>query len=345
MYESFFGLRERPFDLTPNPQYLVLTDVHREALSNLDYGINSRKGITLLLGEAGSGKTTVIRAAVDRQPARVHCVHLNNPALSREEFVEMLAGRFGFSEAARTSKAALLMELETFLKSRRSFGETTVLIVDEAQALPSELLEEIRLLANIETDKEKLLLLVLAGQPELAERLNEQGLRQLKQRIALRCELRPLTLQETAAYIAGRIKAAGGVGAQVFTLEAVTKIFERSRGIPRVISVIADNALVGAFARGQRPVKSQIVLEVCKDFDFTGADRPEEHGFPSEGGQAGPSRVLDLAQAVAAKHSDAAPKAAASRPAESSGGRVARLLSAPESRWRRFFLERRSVQR
>jgi general secretion pathway protein A len=209
MYEQFFGLRERPFDLTPNPRYLVLTDVHREALSNLEYGISSRKGITLLIGEAGSGKTTLIRSAIEKQPSRVHCIHLNNPALSRGEFVEMLADRFGLSASAKSSKATMLLQLEALLRARHEAGETTVLIVDEAQSLSIELFEEVRLLANIETNEEKLLLVIIAGQPELVDRLNEKRLRQLKQRIALRCELRPLTLQETAAYLAGRIKAAG----------------------------------------------------------------------------------------------------------------------------------------
>jgi len=268
MYERFFGFRERPFDLTPNPRYLVLTDSHREALSNLEYGIASRKGITLLLGEAGSGKTTVIRTAVERQPARVHCVHLHNPALTRPEFVEMLAARFGLSNEARSSKAAMLLELESLLRKRQHAGETSVLVLDEAQSLPLDLLEEIRLLANIETSEEKLLSVIIAGQPELGDRLNDQSLRQLKQRIALRCELKPLTLQETAAYMAGRIRAAGGVGAQVFTREAVTLIFERSRGIPRTISVIADNALLTGFAMAHRPVGRQIVQQVCRDFDI-----------------------------------------------------------------------------
>ena len=278
MYENFFGFRERPFDLTPNPRYLVLTDVHREALSNLEYGIASRKGITLLIGEAGSGKTTLIRTAIARQPERVHCVHLNNPALTRTEFVEMLAERFRLSERARTSKAFLLLELEHLLAERRAAGATTVLIVDEAQSLPLELLEEIRLLANIETDSEKLLTVIIAGQPELSERLNDRALRQLKQRVALRCELRPLTQHETAAYLAGRIKAAGGVGGQVFTREAVMMIHERSGGIPRTVSVIADNALVTGFAMGRRPVTSQIVLEVCHDFDLTSVESHREEG-------------------------------------------------------------------
>jgi|RhiMethySRZTD1v2_1073278.scaffolds.fasta_scaffold02294_6 general secretion pathway protein A len=269
MYEQYFGLRERPFDLTPNPRFLVLTESHREALANLEYGIGSKKGITLIVGEAGSGKTTMIRAAVEKLPARVHCVHLHNPTLSRDEFNEMLAARFKLSKEASQSKAAMLIELESLLRSRRASNEQTVLVVDEAQSLPGELLEEIRLLANIETNDEKLMTLIIAGQPELAERLNDQSLRQLKQRIALRCALRPLSPQETAAYIAGRIRAAGGTGAKVFTREAVALIHERSGGIPRTISVISDNALVGGFAAGQRPVGSDLVREICRDFDLS----------------------------------------------------------------------------
>jgi general secretion pathway protein A len=309
MYERFFGFRERPFDLTPNPRYLVMTNMHREALSNLQYAIASRKGITLLVGEAGSGKTTVIRAALERQPQRVHCVHLHNPALTREEFVEMLSARFALSERARTSKTALLLELEALLRQRQAARETTVLIVDEAQSLPLDLLEEIRLLANIETEDDKLLSVIIAGQPEIATRLNEDSLRQLKQRIALRCELKPLTVQEAAAYITGRIRAAGGVAAQVFTREAVGLIHERAKGVPRTINVLADNALLAAFATEQRPVGTQIVREVCRDFDFdspagANANQPAEvTGTVQSGasaiakvapGRPAPSRVLAL---------------------------------------------------
>jgi len=268
MYERFYGFRERPFDLTPNPKYLVLTAGHQEALSNLEYAISSSKGITLLVGEAGSGKTTVICAAIARQTSQVHCVHLHNPALTREEFVEMLAARFGLSERARVSKTSLLLELEVMLRRRRDAGELTLLIVDEAQSLSFELLEEIRLLANIETNSEKLLPLVIAGQPEISDRLNANELRQLKQRIALRCELRPLTMPETMAYIATRIRAAGGVGSQIFTREAVMLINDRAKGIPRTINVLADNALVAGFALEQRPVTSALVREVCRDFDI-----------------------------------------------------------------------------
>jgi general secretion pathway protein A len=269
MYEAFYGLGARPFDLTPDPRYLVLTSVHQEALSNLNYAIASRKGVALLIGDAGTGKTTVIRAAIERQPSLTHCVHLHNPALTRTEFVEMLAAKFSLSERARTSKTTLLLELEQLLRRRRDAEETTVLIVDEAQSLPSQLLEEVRLLTNIETNAEKLLSLVIAGQPELADRLNHESLRQLKQRIALRCELRALNEHESAVYVARRITAAGGVPSEVFTLEAVKLIHQYSGGIPRTINVIADNALLGGFAAEQRPVTRLIVHDVCRDFDIT----------------------------------------------------------------------------
>ena len=279
MYRSFFGLRERPFDLTPNPRFLVLTDVHKEALSNLEYGIASRRGITALIGDAGTGKTTLIRTALERQAAEVHSVYMNNPALTRAEFVEMLATRFHLSPEARASKASLLGELEDALRKRDQRGETSVLIVDEAQSLPLDLLEEIRLLGNIETNETKLLSIVLAGQQELAGRLNDESLRQLKQRVAMRCQLRSLTQAETAGYLAGRIRAAGGVGSQVFTREAVMLIHDRSLGIPRTVSVIADNALLTAFAMGVKPVNSQVVAEVCRDLDLQDssdeADAPE----------------------------------------------------------------------
>jgi general secretion pathway protein A len=274
MYEEFFGLTERPFDLTPSPRFLVLTESHREALRNLEYGIGSRKGITLLIGDAGAGKTTVIRAAIEKLPEQVHTVHISNPTLSRPEFVETLAAKFELSPGAATSKAVMLSELEALLHRRRAAGEGTVMIVDEAQSLPLDLLEEIRLLANIETDSEKLLSVIIAGQPELAARLNQPELRQFKQRVALRCELRPLHRAETEAYIAGRIRAAGGVGARVFTREAVALIHEGAQGLPRTVNVIADNALLGGFAAGQKPVGTDVVLDVCRDFDLAAVAAP-----------------------------------------------------------------------
>jgi type II secretory pathway predicted ATPase ExeA len=271
MYERFYGLRELPFELTPDPKYLFLTRQHREALSTLEYGLSSGKGITALIGEAGTGKTTLIHTALGSERCRnVSCVYLFNPALTRKEFVEALALRFGLSAHAGASKAALLEELEPVLRERRARGQITALVIDEAQSLSDELLEEIRLLANSETATEKLLPLVLAGQPELRDRLNEPGLRQLKQRVTLRCEVVPLNQQETAAYIAQRIRTAGGDAARLFTRQAVMLIHEHSGGIPRTISVICDNALLTGFGLGRQSVDSEIVLEVAHDFDLGG---------------------------------------------------------------------------
>jgi len=272
MYQSFYGLAEAPFELTANPKYLFFTGQHREALSNLEYGLSSAKPITLLIGEAGTGKSTLLRAALDSERCRrVSCVYLNNPTLTRNEFVETLASRFDLGANAERSKATLLGGLESIVRDRQARGEITALVVDEAQALSNELLEEIRLLANMETPIGKLLPVVLAGQPELAERLNEPALRQLKQRVALRCELKPLDLPDTASYIASRIRTAGGDPGMIFTREAVTLIHEYSHGVPRTISVMCDNALMSGFALDQRPVDGDIVLEVCRDFDLRSA--------------------------------------------------------------------------
>lgn len=287
MYVRFYDLRERPFDLTPNPRFLVATEIHREALANLQYALAGRKGITLLVGEAGSGKTTVIRAAIEDQSEATHCVHLRNPALTRDEFVEMLAAQFGLSERARRSKTALLLELEELLRQRHAAEEATALVIDEAHLLSCELLEEVRLLANIETDSEKLMSLVLAGQREIADRLNDPALSQLKQRVELRCELGPLERRETFAYIVGRIAAAGGVSRNLFTREAVELIHERSKGNPRTINVISDNALIAGLALQQRPVTVQTVSEVCRDFDIGSVDAPSPLSSPPPAQPAG----------------------------------------------------------
>ena len=273
MYLQFFGLRELPFELTPNPRFLFLTRRHREALTLLRHGITTVKGLALLIGDAGTGKTTVVRAALASQPDdAVRFVYLNNPTLTRDEFIEFLAYGFQLSAEAAQSKTALLIEVERRLLEWRERGVVAALFIDEAQSLSYELLEEIRLLANIETPTQKLLSVVLAGQPELADRLNEKSLRQLKQRVALRCELAALTLNETASYIAARIRVAGGDAPRVFSRDAVSLIHECSRGIPRTISVICDNALVTAFALQRRPVGPDVVVEVCLDFDFSGDD-------------------------------------------------------------------------
>lgn len=269
MYEAFFSLRERPFELAPNPKFLLLTPRHTEALSNLEYGITGRKGMTLLLGEAGTGKTTVIRTALEKWQTAGHLVaYINNPTLTRDEFLECLANAYDLGRDTGTSKTRLLSALTDLVLRRHAEGLVTGLLIDEAQSLSDELLEEVRLLANVETASEKVFPVVLAGQPELAARLNATGLRQLKQRIALRCVLSPLDVRETAAYVAGRIRLAGGVGGQLFTREAVMAIHDYSRGVPRVINVICDNVLLSAFGANCRPATREMVEDVCRDFDF-----------------------------------------------------------------------------
>jgi general secretion pathway protein A len=269
MYQRFFELQEMPFELTPNPKYLYLTRQHREALSNIQYGLASAKAITVVLGEAGTGKTTLLRAALESESCRhVSAVYLTNPALTRDEFVKTLARKLELGQRAEESKADLLEALDRELPARRNQGQVTALVVDEAQSMTETLLEEIRLLANSETTTQKLLPLVLAGQPELRDRLNQPHLRQLKQRIALRCEIAPFTLEETAAYIIARIRTAGGSAVSLFTRDAVMLIHEHSKGIPRMISAVCDNALLTGFALGRRPIDCSIVREVARDFDL-----------------------------------------------------------------------------
>ena len=285
MYEKFYGLRERPFELTPNPAYLFMTPRHREALATLQYGLSGRKGFTVVIGEAGTGKTTLVNAALQNQrgnrPLGRDCIAcLNNPTLSPADFIAYLAPAFGLSREAAASKATFLIELTRTVTDRNQAGGLTALIIDEAQNLPDGLLEEIRLLANIETGSEKLLQIVLTGQPELSDRLNQPSLRQLKQRVALRCVLSPLDKTETGAYIAARIWVASSSDLKLFTQEAIDVICEASRGIPRTISVICDNALVAGFAVGERPVGRDTVLEVCNDFDLAPEPRVEFTRLP-----------------------------------------------------------------
>lgn len=281
MYENFYGLSELPFELTANPKYLYLSEAQREALSILQYGLSSAKALTLLIGDAGTGKTTLIQAALESERCRdVRCIYLNNPTLGADDFVRLLAAKFEFSQEVGESKALLLTNLEALLRERQATGLTTALVVDEAQSLSFEMLEEIRFLANIETPSVKLLPVILAGQPELAARLEESNLRQLKQRVTLRALLQPFELEDTAAYIASRIVTAGGVPGRMFSLEAVTLIHELSGGIPRTISVICDNVLVTGMALGRHRIDRATVLEVCRDLQLTGRKPPVQTKTP-----------------------------------------------------------------
>jgi general secretion pathway protein A len=283
MYESFFGLRERPFDLAPNPRFLYVTGPQREALSNLRYGLTTPRGLTLLLGEAGTGKTTLVQTVLgELESGKVECVLVSNPTLTRDEFYEYLSKAFHLDADTASSKTRFLFAFRKHLEARHRAGQLSALILDEAQSVPYDLLEEVRLLSNIETPTAKLLNVVLAGQPELADRLNETSLRQLKQRISLRCELRPLDFPETAAYIAGRIRIAGGKPADIFSREAVAAIHEASAGVPRTINVVCDNTLIGGFAAQVKPVTRMLVQDVMRDFDLKAPAAAEPASAPAE---------------------------------------------------------------
>jgi general secretion pathway protein A len=267
MYEAFYGFRERPFQLTPNPRFLFLNSSHREALATLRYGLTSSLGITLLVGEAGTGKTTLLRAALQAEqgPACRHVV-LSNPTIGPADFFEILAEKFGLPHTSG-SKGRFLLAFERDLLARHGTGAKTALVIDEAQSLSLEMFEEIRLLANLETETAKLVNVVLVGQPELSDRLNEPALRQFKQRVVLRCLLPPLDLESAASYIASRLRVVGAAADDVFTRDAVRAIFEASSGIPRTIGVVCENALIAGFSAQQKPIDRSIVVEVCGGLD------------------------------------------------------------------------------
>lgn len=333
MYHEYYGLNERPFDLTPNTRYLYLTPMHREALAAVQYGITSRRGIIVVTGEAGTGKTTIVRAALRAlRGENVRQTYLNNPALTRDEFLQFLTRAFRLGEGTAESKTDLLSKLTATLARNHAQGQITAMVVDEAQSLPHELLEEIRLLANIETSTAKLLQVVLVGQPELADRLNDPSLRQLKQRVAIRATLRPLDLRATAALIAGRIRVAGGNPPEVFTPAAVELVYRYSGGVARTINVICDNALLSGFAADQKPVGPTLVEEVCRDFDLTPRDpnlarstsRPGTPATPNT-----PRATLTTRPAGAAAATQTAP-AVATAPDDAPAGATPTGAAAPQ---------------
>jgi general secretion pathway protein A len=291
MYEQFFGLRERPFDLLPNPRFLYLADGHREARANLRYSLLAPRGITLITGDAGTGKTTLATAVLaEADSVSVRVVQITNPTLTRQEFYETLTMGFDLGAIQEWTKPKFLSQLRDRLETDRLANIVWAVLIDEAQSLPDDLLEEIRLLSNIETPTSKLLSVILIGQSELAVRLNRPDLQQLKQRISLRYHLGPLTLVEAAGYIVSRLVAAGGKPTAVFTRDAVKLIYLASRGIPRTISVLCDNAMLAGFAKGLRPVGVRVVEEVCRDFDLEGGVPADAHATLPAGADANPIR-------------------------------------------------------
>src|SRR5687767_9507622 len=267
MYIEFYGLKELPFTLTPDPRFLYFTPSHTEVMANLHYGIESGRGLIVVTGEVGTGKTTLLRWMMQRLDRTVMVAYIFNPRLSVAEFYQYLATLFNIGEWE--NKSDLLIELGKVLESRHNRGLRTVLVVDEGHGLSTEVLEEIRLLCNFESDTAKHLQIVLTGQPELREVLNQPNLRQLKQRVALRCEIAALpNVEETAQYIASRLKVAGAAKTDLFSPGAVDYIFRCAAGIPRNINNLCDNALLNGFASSATVISRVMIEEVAATFDM-----------------------------------------------------------------------------
>jgi general secretion pathway protein A len=266
MYKSFYNLQRNPFEITPDPSFLFPTTRHNEALASLYYGVTAHRGFVVLTGEVGTGKTLILRSLLGLLQRRdVAFALIFNPTLSPLEFMRYIARDFGLPVTGK-AKDELIHALNGFLLQRHQKGLTTILVVDEAHHLSAEILEEIRLLSNLETSQRKLLQIVLAGQPELDLKLDSHELRQLKQRIALRCHLVPLSPNEIRAYISRRLKIAGAVGAcEIFSAPAIEALFRHSRGIPRLINTISENALLSGYARHAATITSEIVDDVARD--------------------------------------------------------------------------------
>jgi general secretion pathway protein A len=268
MYKGFFGLKDNPFNVNPDPRFLFFTKEIEEAFSGLKYGVQNRKGFITLTGEVGTGKTTLVNRLLDwLQEERVRTAFLFNSRLNSSQLFDFILAEFGISCESR-SKSQLLMKLNGFLLDRFRAGETTVLIVDEAQNLTYPVLEEIRLLTNLETSTEKLLQIILSGQPELEEKLKLPQLRQLRQRIMLRCKTSALSKEQTHDYIVERLRIAGADGPPIFSPEAVAMVHKYSVGIPRVINLLCEHSLINAYVDQQRPISPKIVEEVAKEFEF-----------------------------------------------------------------------------
>lgn len=283
MYKKFFGLKENPFNVNPDPRYLFLTHSTQEALACLTYGIETRKGFILLTGEVGTGKTTLVNKLLEwLRKERVYTAFVFNPRLSISQFFDFMMADFGIPCESR-QKGQVLMKLNQWLLERYQAGERAVLIVDEAQNLSPQMLEEIRLLTNLETSTEKLLQIVLSGQPELEQKLNQPQLRQLRQRITLRAKTRQLTLDETEGYIQERLRVGGTETVDLFSPEAIVAVHRFSRGIPRVTNLLCEHALVSAFVDQKNPIPVEIVNEVARDFELDVVDPLAQPAVPAFG--------------------------------------------------------------
>ncbi len=265
MYAQFYGLRESPFALTPDPRYLFLSEPHKEALASAVYGVQERKGFVLILGEVGTGKTTLIRHLLGRFGPNIRSVFVFNPAVSFTELLQLMLRDLELP-CPSVRRVEMIDTLNDYLLKEAAAGRYVVVIIDEAQHLSPAVLEEVRMLSNLETARGKLIQILLVGQPELGEKLGRPELRQLRQRISLVAELKPLGYEDTVQYITHRLEVAGRDGGGVFSRRALKTIFRASGGIPRLVNVICDKALVLGYGAGSPVIKSKIIKEVLKDW-------------------------------------------------------------------------------
>ena len=268
MYQRFFGLRESPFNVNPDPRYLFMTRQIQEALAGLTYGIQNRKGFILLTGEVGTGKTTLLNRLLDwLHGQRVATAYIFNSRLEVNHLFDFMMADFDIPCESR-EKSHVLLRLNQWLLERYRAGETAVLIIDEAQNLSDEVLEEIRLLTNLETATEKLLQIVLTGQPELEEKLRRPQLRQVRQRITISCRTTALSIEETFGYVAERLRIAGMNGEPIFSKEAIQTVHLYSRGIPRVVNLLCEHAMISSYVDSLRPVPAHLVEDVAGEFQL-----------------------------------------------------------------------------
>jgi general secretion pathway protein A len=263
---EYYGLSEPPFTITPNPRFLFFSGKHREAFNHLLYGIRERKGFVQLTGEVGAGKTTLCRALLEQLGDNYSTALILNPVLDADMLVKAVAMEFGL-EVKGMDRLEMVSVINDFLLRQLADSRETVLIIDEAQDLTNELLEQVRLLSNLETDDRKLLQIVLMGQPELRDRLNDHGLRQLRQRITVRYHLRPLKRAEVAQYVQHRLQVSGAQGAPYFTLPALWRIYHYSQGVPRLVNAVCDKALLAGFVEQRHKIDFRLVGRALRELE------------------------------------------------------------------------------
>lgn len=291
MYNEYYGLVRAPFEMTPDPSFLYLGEAHREGLATLVYAVNSGKGFVMLTGEVGTGKTTLLHALLGQLDAKTNSAFIFNPRLDPLGFFRVLFEELGVGPAC-DSKAEYLLSLNRYLIEKLAAGERVLLIVDEAQNLSAEMLEEIRLLSNLETPTSKLIQIMLVGQPELQGLIDKPELRQLRQRIALRHHLRPFDEDELAEYVEGRLEKAGYTGRGVFNKRALRELFRVTQGTPRLINVVCDGAMLLGYARQESTIGPDAIREVARDLGLVPKDEADEEEHHKE--TARPSRRRSL---------------------------------------------------